>query len=343
MGRRLYLLQVSPCQPLRLFPLTRFRYPVTHSTLGPWTYSYDESRIFDIGTALGWPWSLPKHSPFAFEFVYIGFLWSLEQKTVSLPAAKCAAYASKLASWLATNYTSQHDCESIVGTLNHCTLAVRDGRSHLPSFYKMLGAFRSPSPFIRHKITPSVRAETLWWLHRFRNTWCGIKIKEPPPPLPTALFVDASTSWGIGLTLDNKWLAWELKPGWKSDDRDIGWAEMVAVELALRTLVAAGFRDCHIILRSDNKGVIGALKQDMSRNSSQNKIVRHILNLFFDYDIWLTIEYVPSADNPADPPSRGPLHRLFPPRSRLLPFPPKIPHHLEPFVHHSVPYSSLRK
>ncbi|CAL1715691.1 unnamed protein product [Somion occarium] len=43
------------------------------------------------------------------------------------------------------------------------------------------------------------------------------------------LFVDASTSWGIGLVANGKWLAWQLKPGWKSDGRDIGWAEMVAI------------------------------------------------------------------------------------------------------------------
>lgn len=155
----------------------------------------------------------------------------------------------------------------------------------------------------------------------------------------TSLFVDASTSWGIGLVLNGKWLAWRLKNGWRGDGRDIGWAEMVAVELAMHTLVAVGFKLCHVKLRSDNAGVVGALKHDMSRNSAQNLIIRKILNIFHDHDIWLTVEWVPSLDNIADGPSRG----IFPPRSSLLPFPPKVPSHLKPFVNPSVTYQELSR
>ncbi|KAG5729341.1 hypothetical protein E4T56_gene9914, partial [Termitomyces sp. T112] len=34
------------------------------------------------------------------------------------------------------------------------------------------------------------------------------------------------TSWGIGFTLNGKWLAWKLLPGWMSPDCNIGWAKM---------------------------------------------------------------------------------------------------------------------
>lgn len=66
-------------------------------------------------------------------------------------------------------------------------------------------------------------------------------------------------SWGIGLVLNDKWLAWRLKEGWRCEGRDIGWGEMVAVDLAVRTLVNAGFSDCQVVLQSDNAGVVGAL------------------------------------------------------------------------------------
>lgn len=52
--------------------------------------------------------------------------------------------------------------------------------------------------------------------------------------------VDASTSWGIVLVIDGQWQAWQLVPGWKSDGRDIGWAEMVAIEFVTHTVVAMG-------------------------------------------------------------------------------------------------------
>ena len=81
----------------------------------------------------------------------------------------------------------------------------------------------------------------------------GNENHPPPEPLDTALFVDASTGWGIGLVLDGKWLAWQLKDGWNADNRGIGWAEKVAVELAVRTLLSGKFTNCHIIIQSDNQ------------------------------------------------------------------------------------------
>jgi hypothetical protein len=56
-------------------------------------------------------------------------------------------------------------------------------------------------------------------------------------------------SWGISFVLSNKWVAWELIPGWKADGRDIGWAEMVAVKLALQVLIANNLSNSHIIIQ----------------------------------------------------------------------------------------------
>jgi hypothetical protein len=90
---------------------------------------------------------------------------------------------------------------------------------------------------------------------------------------------------------------------------------MVAIELALRTLVAAKVKNAHLSLRSDNQGVIGALAA-----------------LYHEHSIWFTITYIPSKENPADPPSRG----EFASRKLMIGSPPKIPSHLKKYVHHSV-------
>ena len=166
----------------------------------------------------------------------------------------------------------------------------------------------------------------------------GLKIVRPPEPLSSELFVDASTTWGIGLILDSKWLAWELKEGWKSDGRDIGWAEMVAVELAVRTLVTAKYTNCHVIVRSDNMGVTGALAAGCSRGTRQNAILREIVRLIQENDIWVSTVWISTQSNPADGPSRG----VFPNRSSLYAFPPKVPFHLQPYVHRSVDYHDSR-
>ena len=142
-----------------------------------------------------------------------------------------------------------------------------------------------------------------------------------------SIFVDASTSFSIGLVVDDHWLTWKLRDGWRNEDRDIGWAEMVAVDLGLRTVIHAGFQNCHLILHSDNQGVVEALKAGRSRNSSQNFILRHIVSNFRSHNIWLSFEWVKSGDNISDKISRG----FFPSTSRLD-RPPPLPHYLKPFI-----------
>ena len=150
--------------------------------------------------------------------------------------------------------------------------------------------------------------------------------------------MDASTSWGIGLVLDGKWLAWHLKDGWQAEGREIGWAEMVAVELAIMTLITGKFRNCHIIVRSDNQGVVGALRAGRSRGTQQNMILREIVKLIQNYDLWISTMWIPSSENPADGPSRG----ILPGKESLHPFPPKIPFHLTKFIDKAVQYHDHR-
>jgi hypothetical protein len=69
-----------------------FHYPLPSSTLTEFHFSYDESIIWSIGDLLGWPWAPKKFIPFASSFLYIGFLWNIEEKSVSLPPAKKEKY-----------------------------------------------------------------------------------------------------------------------------------------------------------------------------------------------------------------------------------------------------------
>ena len=73
---------------------------------------------------------------------------------------------------------------------------------------------------------------------------------------PVEFWVDASSSWGVGLVFDGTWDAWKFSPGWDSDGRYIGWAEIVAIELGLLFAVHCGYTDTHFLIKSDNQGVI---------------------------------------------------------------------------------------
>ena len=116
---------------------------------------------------------------------------------------------------------------------------------------------------------------------------------------------------------------------------------MIAVLLAVLTLITAGnFTNTHVIIHSDNEGVIGALKPDnwKSRGHHQNEMLRHIVRHIIEDKIWISLEYVNTKLNPADGPSRG----KFPPRTQLYAKPPKVPSYLKPLIHNSIQYHDHR-
>ena len=143
------------------------------------------------------------------------------------------------------------------------------------------------------------------------------------------IFVDASGS-GIGFVFGTRWLAWTFKKTSKiplgGDGKIVmSWAELLAVEVGLRALIAAGHRSTTITVYSDNTGVIDALnKRSWCQKHGLEESLQNILNLCGEYRIELRPRWVSTKDNLADKPSRG----VFPPRSLAFKFPPNLPKRL---------------
>jgi hypothetical protein len=206
-------------------------------------------------------------------------------------------------------------------------------RSHLPSLYRFAAQFdRAHSEFVKLHPPRETLEDMAWWKAALSVSWCGIAIKARPKEHPDTFFVDASTSWGIGLVVQSRWLAWPLLEGWRAEGRDIGWAEFVALELAVLTAMRIGIKGVTLVVHSDNQGVVLAFAAGYSRGPPQNAVLRRILILLYENDLWLQVLWIPSADNPADGPSRG----VFPPRNSLAPFPPKLPQALRGLVGPSI-------
>src|SRR5882724_5529742 len=155
-------------------------------------------------------------------------------------------------------------------------------------------------------------------------------------PLPQAahqwlnpdLWVDASTSWGIGIAFGNKWVAWTLTPGWKAEGRDISWAESIALKLVVLIVIDSRFHDCSIIIHSDNTGIIGTYDKGRSHNVPPNDSIRRITSFIVPSNIVIIPTYVASTLNRADPIScgiLGPLHLH-------VDSPPALPLELKPLL-----------
>jgi hypothetical protein len=231
--------------------------------------------IINLGRSLGLPWKDSKTQPFAPTFSYVGFAWSLHQCTVLIPPPKKTKYLARLDAWRPGTTFGRRDIDKVLGTLVHCSLALPDGRSHLVSMTRLAPVFGSAkSKFSRWAPSAGVLTDLQYWREQLELDFCGSLLQAPPRPSETEFWVDASTSFGVGVVFNSAWDAWELRPGWKKHGRDIGWAEMVAIELGLLTAVACGWTNTHFIVKSDNTGVIGALAAGKSKNTEQNRILQ---------------------------------------------------------------------
>jgi len=144
-------------------------------------------------------------------------------------------------------------------------------------------------------------------------------------PCPRQIFVDASRH-GIGFVFNKRWLAWHFVTNQKMSTC---WAELTAVELAIRTLIAAMYRHVPLTVRSDNDGVVRAFgARRWKTNPKLDKILRQVLALCDEAGLRLQVEWVPSKENLADKPSRGD----YPSRELAFHYRPSIPTRLDGLI-----------
>lgn len=268
-------------------------------------YTLCEADIYALAARLGWPWSRKKTKDFSHRFNYLGFTWDLQRRTVEITEDKKAKYLHAIEKWVQGGSVSLQEAQSVLGKLVHCSLVVPEGRSRLPSISRFAAAFSVHDPRRAWKLPTLLLEDVDWWRQALQQPFCGMPVVDIPAVVDHGVFVDASTGWGVGLVLDGVWDHWKLRQGWKQEGRDIGWAEMVAVELAVHALVEKGVRDSHVLIRSDNKGVVGALDAGKSRGVQSNRVLQRIVTKMMENGIWLSLEWVASADNISDAPSRG--------------------------------------
>jgi len=127
-----------------------------------------------------------------------------------------------------------------------------------------------------------------------------------------------------------RWSAWHLLPGWNLNDRDIGWAESVALKLAVLWLVEQNFSDCEITIRGDKMGVIGTFNKGHSRNASRNAMIRRMASCLIPFNISIVLVYVTSSENRADSVSRS----ILGPQELCLGCTFELPQELFSFISH---------
>lgn len=270
-------------------------------------YSVSFDDIRQVLADLGWPLSATKILNFSTLIRYIGFDWDLAAKRVSLPEHKRLKFLLRVTSWLtgaSTTGVTAVETDKLVGSLEHVANIFPHGRSFLPSLYGFRASFGESHRFV-HRFPPaSCITDAKTWLELLSIPNAYRQLHNRPQYDPD-LWVDASSDWGVGLVVGRKWRSWKFRRGWKTNRRDIGWAETVAIEIAALHLASSGQHEAEFVVRSDNQGAIGATAKGRGRNAESNLSIRRTCMVTMLHGFDISVIYVPSAENRADEASRG--------------------------------------
>src|SRR6266481_5779649 len=126
--------------------------PTLSSSLGgpsdtrDYTYPIDLAYFFNVTSPLGILWHPieSKGQDFAFSVKYIGFLWDIPSRWVSLTDKKCVKLVCKLDSFLSSprSLVTRWECTSLHGSLQHVTFMYKDGCSVLPPLSAFISKFK---------------------------------------------------------------------------------------------------------------------------------------------------------------------------------------------------------
>ena len=166
-----------------------------------------------------------------------------------------------------------------------------------------------------------------WWKSQLRGAPLSKVILEPQRLVDYEAYSDASSGFGVAITIGPRWRAWRLAAGWKSQGRDIQWAEAVGFELLTIHICILSKEGEHVKVHGDNRGVVEGWWKGCSGNRPTNSVFRRIHKLSGDCNRFIHTRYIPNEQNPADAPSRG----QYPPTALLIRGPP-TPTELRPFL-----------
>ncbi|KAF5377916.1 hypothetical protein D9615_006695 [Tricholomella constricta] len=261
-------------------------------------YAYASTDIDRISKSLGIPWEPTKTVEFDSHVQYLGLVWDLQERSVSLPSAKKTKYLCAIQDWEAQRTHTREATQKLYGKLLHASLIIPAGRVYLTRLETMLGTFHD-RPFILHHAPSGTTRDLEWWSRTLGHPCLTRRVPGPSVLVDPQAYSDASSGIGIGITIGNRWRAWRLIPGWRDEGRDIGWAEAVGFELLVSTLLTASSEGDEFKVFGDNRGVVEGWWKGRSRNQPTNEVFKRIHACLADHDCAIHSRYVPSHLNPA--------------------------------------------
>lgn len=248
-----------------------------------------------------------KCSDFQYKQRFIGFIWNGFEKTVRLPAHKLVERLGQIAEFLQPDQKFSRDqVEVLAGRLTHVSYMLPQLRCYLNSLYRWVHSWMHL--FARQTLPVDARDDLLFWqdtLLSFKST----RLIASADPKDILWVGDASTSFGIGVLIGDRWSQFRLKDGWQTYGnvkRGIAWLETIAIRLGLLMLLSLEVKPGqNLVVWTDNTTSESTVRKRKSKDLSVNEEWKLIQHLLVEMQIDLTPRRVVSAENRADALSRG--------------------------------------
>jgi hypothetical protein len=293
---------------------------------GDQVFAYADADIDKLSAHLGIRWEASKSVPFGEEVPYLGFRWNMCTCVVHLLGEKKVRYLVAIEVWEGKRTHNLLETQKLYSKLLHASLVIPSGQAYLTNLEAMLASFHD-NIFRPHTPPHGTSDDLAWWKSQLGRPDISRPIPAPHHLTDYRAYSDASSGFGVAITVGPKWHTWRLAAGWKSQGRDIQWAEAVGFELLTVHLCKVSGEGEHLTVYGDNWGVVEGWWKGCSANKPTNIVFRCILQLLQDCNRSLHTKYIPSAQNPADAPSRG----RYPPRELQLDY-INVPTAIRPFL-----------
>ena len=258
-----------------------------------------------VGRATATFFNLKKTSGPATRLVILGLLYCSVSRMCRLGVRKRAKYIDRVLAVLRSPKIASNILEQITGNLGFAAWVEPFCRPLLSCFYAAV-ARDDPSALI--VVTPFMRVALRIWLqvlHRNRGLPFTF-ILNRSPAVPTPIFVDASTSWGIGGVHGSDYFAVSHRdlrasirecPAWDAYPCvPIARLELLAAFVAVH-LFARRYPGHYVILYTDNSNVVAWLSTRRSPDPSVCSLVSAIESIKYHHLLKLSVRYIPSGRN----------------------------------------------
>ena len=261
--------------------------------------------LMAVGRATATSFNTEKTRGPATRLVILGLQYCSVSQTCRLGEKKRTKYINRIVAMLKAPETSLKLLEQVTGNLGYAAWVEPFCRPLLSCLYAAIARHKQAN---RIRITSFMRnALRIWHLVLHHNRGLPFTfLLDKLPAVTTPIFVDASTSWGIGgvhgsdyfsMSHDDLRTSMQTCPGWGTYPRvPIARLELLAAYVAVH-LFARRYPGHYIILYTDNANVLAWLSTRRSPDPIVGTLVSAIESIKYLHLLKLAVRYIPSRRN----------------------------------------------